>query len=40
VLFFHVPVESDDEHVAKGVDIVCELIRAIVTSDFVKKQAV
>lgn len=33
VLFFHVPVEADDEHVKKGVDIACELIRAVVRSD-------
>lgn len=33
VLFFHVPVEADDEHVKKGVNVVCELIRAVVQSD-------
>lgn len=38
VLFLHVPVGVDEESVMKGVEITCELIRAIVASDITKKK--
>jgi pyroglutamyl-peptidase len=38
VVFFHVPVESDEAHIATGIDAAIELIRGIVQSGRVKKK--
>jgi pyroglutamyl-peptidase len=37
VLFFHVPVESDDVAIEKGLEIMIQLIRAVVRSGKMKK---
>jgi pyroglutamyl-peptidase len=39
VVFLHVPVESDDAHIAVGVEATIELIRGIVQSGRLKKMA-
>lgn len=35
-MFLHVPVESDEQAIQRGVDIMCELIRAVVASERLK----